>query len=266
MIDVQIENHYDNFTLEVEFSSEARWIGILGASGSGKRKQYPYQISGEQQQRVALARILATRPKVILLDEPFSALDESLRDRMQQELQNFLSDFAGTILMVSHSRDEIYRMCEETVVIANGKVIASGKTRELFANPGKLEVAKLTGCKNYAKVLTEGNTLVIPDWGVRIDTISNPQWKSFAKAEYIGVRAHDLVPVWGQLPAEAIKFDLKSEAELLFESKFFIRAHNSAAQDICWFVTREQMQAVQAKGYPAGLRLPADKAIVLMEN
>lgn len=65
----------------------------------------PGQLSGGQQQRVALARIMAYEPDVILLDEPFSALDVFLKDRLQQELIEMLKDYEGTVIMVSHSRD-----------------------------------------------------------------------------------------------------------------------------------------------------------------
>ena len=71
-------------------------------------KRLPGQLSGGQQQRVALARIMAYSPDVILLDEPFSALDVFLKDHLQQELEELLKDYEGTVIMVSHSRDEAF--------------------------------------------------------------------------------------------------------------------------------------------------------------
>ena len=79
----------------------------------GLEKRLPRELSGGQQQRVALARIMAYEPSVILLDEPFSALDVFLKDRLQQEMMELLSDYDGTVILVSHSRDEIYRFSEE---------------------------------------------------------------------------------------------------------------------------------------------------------
>ena len=73
----------------------------------------PGELSGGQQQRVALARIMVTEPELILLDEPFSALDGYLRDRMQVEMLEMLRDYPGQVVMVSHSRDELYRFSEE---------------------------------------------------------------------------------------------------------------------------------------------------------
>ena len=75
----------------------------------GLSRRYPAELSGGQQQRVALARIMAYRPELILLDEPFSALDVYLKDQMQAELTEQLADYDGMVILVSHSRDEIYR-------------------------------------------------------------------------------------------------------------------------------------------------------------
>ena len=114
----------------------------------GLEKRLPRELSGGQQQRVALARIMAYEPTVILLDEPFSALDVFLKDRLQQEMMELLSDYDGTVILVSHSRDEIYRFSEELLVIDDGKQICYGDTKEIFVKPEKVEAARLTGCKN----------------------------------------------------------------------------------------------------------------------
>ena len=87
----------------------------------GLEKHLPGQLSGGQQQRVALARIMAYEPDVILLDEPFSALDMYLKDRLQRELSEMLEDYPGTVILVSHNRDEVYRFCEDLAVIDKGQ-------------------------------------------------------------------------------------------------------------------------------------------------
>ena len=106
---------------------------------TGLEKRFPAELSGGQQQRVALARIMAYKPDVILLDEPFSALDMYLKDRLQQELQELFEDYEGTVIMVSHSRDEVYRFSEELLIIDQGQIVAAGKTKELFQNPQRKE-------------------------------------------------------------------------------------------------------------------------------
>lgn len=118
----------------------------------GLQKRLPGKLSGGQQQRVALARIMAYEPEVILLDEPFSALDLYLKDEMQREMLELLKDYEGTVIMVSHNRDEVYRMSEELLVLDEGKLIRQGKTKEVFEQPGYISAARLTGCKNITSI------------------------------------------------------------------------------------------------------------------
>ena len=119
---------------------------------SGLENRLPSELSGGQQQRVALARIMAYRPDAILLDEPFSALDVFLKDQLQLELIEMLKSYQGTVIMVSHSRDEVYRFNEELLIVDNGMAVVYGETKELFANPRYKEAAKLTGCKNFSDI------------------------------------------------------------------------------------------------------------------
>ena len=153
----------------------------------GLEKRYPRQLSGGQQQRVALARILAYGPDVILLDEPFSAMDTFLKEQLRIELVNSLEDFDGFSIMVTHNRDEAFQFCDELIVLDKGKIIAKGDTYEIFENPRKVEVARLTGCKNISKIeIIDDYHLKSLDWGVTFEVsekISN-------NITHIGIRAH----------------------------------------------------------------------------
>lgn len=148
---------------------------------------YPHQLSGGQQQRVALARILVSEPELLLLDEPFSALDSYLRDQLQTQVKKILKDFGKDTLMVSHSRDEIYHLCSYTALMGQGKVLRMGRTKEIFASPGSPTGAMLTGCKNIAKAKKAGEYEVeVPDWGIRLKTAEPVQDRLCA----VGLRAH----------------------------------------------------------------------------
>ena len=83
-----------------------------------------------------------------MLDEPFSALDSYLREEVEGEVGALLDAFAGTALLVTHNRDEAYRLCPKMIVMDRGQVLRAGTTKEVFADPRTCTAAQLTGCKN----------------------------------------------------------------------------------------------------------------------
>ncbi|MDD7408789.1 MAG: ATP-binding cassette domain-containing protein [Anaerovoracaceae bacterium] len=135
--------------------------------GLGRRK--PAQLSGGQQQRVALARIMVSKPEILMLDEPFSALDSYLRWELEQELLKVLGDFDGTSIIVSHNRDEVYRISDNIAVIADGKKNCYGDKESLFRNPPTYESAVLTGYRNFshAEYIDEHHVKAV-DWNTVI--------------------------------------------------------------------------------------------------
>ena len=152
-----------------------------------ERKKYPGEISGGQQQRTALARMLAGAPELLLLDEPFSALDSHLRLRMQVEMKNLLKEVGKEAVFVSHSRDEIYRMSEQLAIMEQGKVCGFGDTRRMFDKPYNKTCAELTGCKNIAEGKKAGTHCVeVPAWNMRFETDTEVPEEPF----YLGIRAH----------------------------------------------------------------------------
>ena len=131
----------------------------------------PNEISGGQAQRVALARIFVNKPKLLMLDEPFSALDSHLRLQLQLELKETLAVYDGAVLMVTHSRDEAYHMCDAITVVDDGAFSPVRPTKELFADPGTFAAARLTGCKNIARASKVGeHEIEIPEWNVHFRT------------------------------------------------------------------------------------------------
>lgn len=131
----------------------------------------PSQISGGQAQRTALARILVNKPRLLMLDEPFSALDSHMRLRLQIELKTLLSDYEGGVLLVTHDRDEAYHMCDTITIADNGAFSQIRETKLLFADPGTFSAARITGCKNIALAEKLGDYEVrVPEWNVCFKT------------------------------------------------------------------------------------------------
>ncbi|MGE4002403.1 MAG: ABC transporter ATP-binding protein [Planctomycetaceae bacterium] len=119
---------------------------ILGRFQLGDLQQrYPHQVSGGQQQRIALARVLVRRPRLLLLDEPLSALDASLRDELRSQLRRWLSDFDIPVIVVTHDRTEAMAIADQVVVMDAGRVRQSGSVPEVFSRPCDLNVARIVG-------------------------------------------------------------------------------------------------------------------------
>ena len=150
----------------------------------------PGQLSGGQQQRCALARILASAPRVILLDEPFSALDSYLKCQLEWELAEMLSTFSGPVVWVSHDRGEVLRNCPEVCVMDRGQAQITQAMKELMAHPGSEAAARLSGCENFVDAMGHGNTVTLRDWGVTLNCTA-PVPDTVCR---IGIRARNLHP------------------------------------------------------------------------
>lgn len=107
--------------------------------------KYPHELSGGQQQRVAIARAIVNKPKLILLDESLSALDESLRREMQIELKQLQRELGITFIYVTHSQEEALSMSERVIVLNNGHIQQIGTPREVYESPSNLYVATFIG-------------------------------------------------------------------------------------------------------------------------
>lgn len=219
--------------------------------------RHPARLSGGQQQRVALARILASSPDVLMLDEPFSALDAYLKEKLQIELLDILKEYHGDILMVTHSRDEVYRFCNQIHVLDEGRQVASGGTKAVFADPQVAAAARLTGCKNIVKMnrISE-RRLEVPSWGMHLDFEKEiPEW-----ADSIGIRAHYLQPV----PAGTKGNVLACHWEKVLEDPFEMTG--ILDNGIWWKISKEDYRTELGMRMPEYLRIPEESILFLREN
>jgi putative spermidine/putrescine transport system ATP-binding protein len=129
-------------------------------SMSGTEKKYPGQLSGGQQQRIAIARSLLLKPSLLLLDEPFSALDAKIRQQMREELKKIQSDLGITVIFVTHDQEEAMSLSHRIVVMNKGKFEQVGTPAEIYDNPATLHVASFIGEMNFIKQ-NDGKTIAV---------------------------------------------------------------------------------------------------------
>ncbi len=118
-------------------------LELVGLAGFERR--IPQELSGGQQQRVALARALAPEPDLVLLDEPFSALDAGLRAEVRSDVRAALTASGSTAMLVTHDQEEALGLADEVAVLRDGRIVQSAPPRELYAEPADLEVALFVG-------------------------------------------------------------------------------------------------------------------------
>jgi peptide/nickel transport system ATP-binding protein len=123
--------------LDVPGLHEARVAEVLTSVGvdPGVRHRYPHEFSGGQQQRIAIARALAPRPKVLVADEPVSSLDVSVRAQILDLLSSLVEEFHLALVLVSHDLGVIRSLCARVLVLHDGRVVEEGATEDVFAAP-----------------------------------------------------------------------------------------------------------------------------------
>ena len=227
--------------------------------------KYPHQLSGGEKQRCALARILAGSPDILMLDEPFTALDSHLRWELEMELAALFRGFPRPVLYVSHNRDEVYRLCDDIVIVNNGKSEISGDKWALFKNPLTIQTARLTGCKNIVpavKIDDTGTKIAVPDWGIEL-TLEKPRHD----IQYAGIRANHIVPASSARKediAASLSFEIVNEIEDTFTVILMVRKQGTNLPPIRWEMRKKDREAL--KNLPQELALLREHILFLKEE
>ncbi len=199
------------------------------------RDHRPHQLSGGQAQRTALARILASRPRLLMLDEPFSALDSHLRMQLQWQMRSLLKSYGHDVLLVTHSRDEAYHLSGSIAVMDAGQILGVKGTKEMFADPGSVCAARITGCKNIVPAHKAGEYEVeIPDWGIHLQT-SQPVLNGL---KAVGIRAHYFGPAEKQNCFPVVfREDMEEPFEWIVAFRY--AGQKTGSPDVWWRVFKD---------------------------
>ncbi len=230
--------HSFDFVKEDKFNEV---IKMLELEGLENRK--PHQLSGGQQQRVALARILVNDPDIILLDEPFSALDNFLRVKVEMDMKRILASLKKEAILVTHDRDEAYILSKDMVLMQHGKNIIHENSEELFKNPIYLEASILTGCKNnVACSIIDEHTIFVPDWNITF----NFDRCVPLDTKYIGIRAHSFSSIEKENRHSIVLDEIVSEPfEYLVRFRFL--EQNPSSPEVLYRLSKKDMTTLDIK-------------------
>jgi len=128
--------------------------------------RFPHQLSGGQQQRIAIARALAYQPELMLLDEPFSNLDQHVRFQLIKEIRSLFKKHALSALFVTHSKEEGFAFADKIALMRSGKIIQIGAPQQLYSQPNSRYVADFMGQSNYIDVQVEATNTLNSDFGL----------------------------------------------------------------------------------------------------
>lgn len=155
-------------------------LNLLGLAGLGER--YPHQLSGGQRQRVALARALAPQPKVLLLDEPFGAIDAKIREELREWLRRLHDDIHVTSVFVTHDQEEALEICDQIIVLNHGQVEQVGSPELIYNHPKTEFVANFVGSMNILPAKYQDSVLQMGPY-----TFTQNHWTDFEEGDEIKV-------------------------------------------------------------------------------
>ncbi len=222
---------------------------------NGLENSYPAQLSGGQQQRVAFARILSSNAEILLLDEPFSALDSYLKWQLELEMSKIFQNYDNSAVLVSHDRGEAFRLSNKVAVMSHGQIEAIDAKHELFKNPKTLSATLLTGCKNVssARIIDDEN-IFADDWQLSFHIV---HCQPFIK--YVGFRAKFIE--YSQSAGEnTFLFEVVQIIEDTFSYLIMVRAKGSNGKLIRWEVDKKIWRNIQAD--EIYLHFPSKKLIL----
>lgn len=218
------------------------------------RHQRPATLSGGQQQRVALARMLISDPEIMLLDEPFSALDIHLRYQLELEMQETIRRFGKTVILVSHDQDEVYRLSDRIAVVEKGRITRQDDKRRLFEDPQTLEGARLTGCENISRLelLSDGRGHAL-DWGLTLDLPDR-----LLAWTHVGIRSRDIELGGGE---NTFAMKVANRIENPFSLVYSLKHMEKALGMLDWQVAKGD--PIYGLGTSLRVRLPVEKLLML---
>lgn len=236
--------------LALEMAERMRLSDVIGHRST--------ELSGGQMQRTALARVLINEPRLLMLDEPFSALDEHLRFALENELADDIKDFAGQVVLVSHNRNEVFRFADHVAVVGGGRIETFGPLKEVFDNPATVSAARLTGVKNIAPAVYDVRGFVaVAGWGITVPCFKNESSFDKEALRAAGIRMNDIrLKPGNNEPGKTYTFVIDRITENLSDHTYTLELHNADTAEhrpLFWQVSRDVWEHENERGADVGM-------------
>jgi molybdate transport system ATP-binding protein len=209
--------------------------------------RYPSQISGGQQQRVALARVMVRRPRLLLLDEPLSALDATLRENLRWELSRLLGELQVPVVLVTHDRVEAIAMADELVVMENGAIRQAGPVHEVFTRPADLSVAKIVGTETV-----EPGCIISQEEGLAVVSAADVELlailpEHIVRDVYVCIRAEEVILQRNTDAQSSVRNRLPAQVTSMVPEGPMVRVGLDVGFRLTSLVTRPACEELQLK-------------------
>ncbi|MGD9645593.1 MAG: ABC transporter ATP-binding protein [Pirellulales bacterium] len=218
------------------------------------------EISGGQQQRVALARVLAPRPRLLLLDEPLTSLDQPLREKLRGELRELLRTLAIPVVLVTHDRSEAIALADRVVLLVDGRVRQAGAVQEVFARPHDEVVARYVGMD----AIEEGRLIETRDGLAAVDVAGTRIWGlavgGLGPRVHVCIRAEDVVLERGAAPDSSARNHLPGKVVSVVPEGALVRVLLDCGFRLTALVTRpshEELRLNPGEAITAVIKAPA---------
>ncbi len=238
--------------------------------------RYPEELSGGQQQRVALARLRASNPEIMLLDEPFSALDTYLRHKQEKLLRQSLKTYPGITILITHNLEEAYRICPRLLVLDQGRAIAKDTKENIFYRAPNFRTAQVTNCKNFSDAhLINRQKVRATNWQCELKIPGYDASESLDQTKLvIGIRAHQI-----RLEAKTPKsqtninvFDcwLTGYSETQHRVTCYLKLHqppqNEADYQLQTEILQDKWQDLQTQPFPWQVQLKPERIMIFQDS
>ena len=262
---------YQNISVTAKNKTDADFY-IKRFGLCGKEMLFPAQISGGEQQRVALARLLASEPDLLLFDEPFSALDSNRKSELERLILNLLEEKKCPSILVTHDRNEAFRLSNKIAVMEKGKLSSPLEKHDFFENPGTLAAASLSGCKNISRLQWKSDDKAFAlDWGIMLGFEEGAY-----HAPYAGFRAHYLELCSGDSASDSQKENIFSACikrviedafsyTVYFEEEGADGSKTAPHSLIHWEISKSEWKIIEASFTQNKIfvKIPRDKVMLL---